>query len=132
MPESLGTEFKISGWDEKPAQEMDGDGKIVIAHVTQNYTGELEGEGRVEYVMYYLDKTHAVFSGYETFEGQFRGSTGRFVMTHKGHYSGGNAKSEWEIVPGSSAGELQGLTGSGTFNAGEGGKAEVKLNLKSA
>lgn len=123
------TSFRIQSWDEKPIQEFAGGGKIVSAHVTQQYEGDLAGNGVVEYLMYYVDDKNAIFTGYETIEGEFAGRAGAFVIRHDGSYAGNVANSQWSVVPGSATGELAGLAGVGSFSAGHGGQAEVTLNL---
>lgn len=130
MSEQKATTFVVSAWDEKPVQEISDNEKIVTARVTQKYSGALQGESCVEYLMYYSDAENAIFTGFETFEGQYNGLAGRFVMVHNGRYENNVASSEWQIASGSASGELAGLTGSGSFGAGPGGSAAVTLRLK--
>lgn len=122
--------FHVVSWNETPLQEISVDTKIVSARVVQSYKGELEGEGKVEYLMYYDDAKTASFTGYETFIGEYKGRAGRFVMMHSGRYEDGVASSRWGVVAGSGSDNLSGLTGHGTFKAGAGGKASVQLMLK--
>lgn len=132
MSRKAATTFRISSWDEKSLQEFEDGEKLVRVRVKQKYSGELQGEGRVEYLMHYSGAKNAQFVGYETFTGQFNGNAGRFVMAHNGRYSEDIASSEWEVVPGSGGGKLSKLSGSGSFSAGHGGEASVKLRLRLA
>lgn len=130
MSKENSTTFQVTSWDEKLLQEIGDDEKMVTARVTQEYAGELQGESSVEYLMFYKDKENAVFTGYETFEGQYKGRSGRFVLAHNGQYSNNVASSDWTILPGSASGELAGLSGTGSFGAGQGGLAAVTLHVK--
>lgn len=131
MSEAPETRFRITGWDETPVEELGGASKIVTAKVSQTYEGSLQGSAKVVYVMHYLHDKMARFVGYENFSGEYLGRSGRFVIVHDGEYAEGKASSRWTVVPGSGGGELAGLSGDGTFEAGHGGEAVVTLNLKS-
>lgn len=124
------TRFRITSWDEKPIHELGNGRKIVTANVSQAYEGELQGQANVVYVMFYQDEKTARFTGYETLECEYRGLSGRFVISHDGEYGEGKARSHWRVVSDSATGELAGLSGSGSFEAGHGGEAMVSLNLK--
>lgn len=123
------TRFAITSWNETPAQELGANSKIVRAQVTQTYTGELAGNAEVEYLMFYSDKDNAIFTGYETIQGEYRGRAGAFVIVHDGEYREGIASSEWKIVANSGTGEFEGIAGSGSFRASESGAADVSLDL---
>ena len=43
--------FKIEGWDEKPFAELEGGGKLTQASVQQALSGDIDGEGAVEWLM---------------------------------------------------------------------------------
>ena len=104
--------FEIKSWDEKPYDEFDGR-KMTKAHVVFAYTGEFEGEGKIEYVMAYDKDGNARFVGMERITGSVGGHAGSFVIQHIGHYQGKESHEEWEIVPGSGTGQLEGISGSG-------------------
>ena len=53
--------FEIKAWDENPYNEMEGAPKLNRASVTQSYSGDIEGEGRVEYLMVYGEGGSASF-----------------------------------------------------------------------
>ena len=45
--------FEIKGWDEKTYTEIEGGRKLTRASVAQAFTGDLVGEGAVEWLMCY-------------------------------------------------------------------------------
>ncbi|WP_367399821.1 MULTISPECIES: DUF3224 domain-containing protein [Pseudomonas] len=48
----------MTGWDEKPSQELEETPKLSYAKVTQSYAGAIERTSSVEYLMsYYVDGT---------------------------------------------------------------------------
>lgn len=43
--------FEVKTWDEKLFDEFGGGGKLTRASVTKCFHGDIEGEGKVEYLM---------------------------------------------------------------------------------
>lgn len=109
------TAFTAKSWDEKPYDEFDEGRKLTRASVTYTYTGDLEGEGKAEYLMIYtVDGTgHAI--ALERVVGKIGGRSGSFVVQHDGTFKATGVKNRWFVVPGSGTGDLQGLTGGGEF-----------------
>ena len=112
--------FAIKTWDEKPYSEAQGLPKLTRATVTKTFTGDLEGEGQVEYLMVYRDDGSASFVGLERVVGRLGGRTGSFVLQRTGVFEGGQAKESYVVVTGSATGELQGLSGEGRSAVGHG------------
>jgi Protein of unknown function (DUF3224) len=112
--------FAIKTWDEKPYSEGQGLPKLTRATVTKTFSGDLEGEGQVEYLMMYRDDGSAAFVGLERVAGRLGGRTGSFVLLRTGVFEGGQAKESYSVVPGSATGELHGLRGEGTSAVGHG------------
>jgi hypothetical protein len=88
--------------------------------VSKTYTGDISGEGQVEYIMMYRSDGSATFLGLERITGRLAGKTGSFVLQRTGVFEGGQAKETYSIIPGSGTGELQGLTGDGRSAVGHG------------
>jgi len=42
--------FEVQSWDESTYEELDGDAKLTRASVGQGFTGDLEGDGSVEWL----------------------------------------------------------------------------------
>jgi hypothetical protein len=111
--------FSITSWDEQPYEEHGGGVKLTRASVTQAFTGDLEGEGAVQWLMYYREDGTASFVGLQRVAGTLAGRQGRFVVRDVGAFEGGVARGEWTIVDGSGADDLVGISGQGRFQAGE-------------
>jgi hypothetical protein len=120
MATSTNARFAIKSWDEKPYSEGQGLPKLTRATVTKSFTGDIEGEGHVEYLMMYRADGTATFVGLERITGRLGGRNGSFVLERTGVFDGGQAKESYSVVPGSATGELRGLIGRGTSSVGHG------------
>ena len=118
--------FAVKSWDEKPYSEIVGQPKLTRAAVVYTYTGGLEGEGSVEYLMCYSSNNIAYFIGYEQVTGRLGDRSGSFILQHGGTFEAGAVKDTLTIVPGSATGDLSGLLGSG-FCGGD-GEAVITLD----
>ena len=110
--------FGIKSWDEKPYNEIEGAAKLTRASVTKSYQGDIEGEGKVEYLMMYRSAGSASFMGLERVTGSIGGRSGSFVLQHTGTFEDGVAKVTLSVVPGSGTGDLRGMKGEGGFSVG--------------
>jgi hypothetical protein len=122
--------FAIKSWDEKPYSEGQGLPKMTRAAVAKTFTGDIEGEGHVEYLMMYRSDGSASFLGLERFVGRIGGKTGTFVLQRSGLFEGGQAKESYSVVPGSGTGELLGLRGDGRSAVGHGTDYPFILNYE--
>ena len=98
------------------------------AVVTKTFTGDIEGEGQVEYLMMYRSDGSASFVGLERVVGRIAGKAGSFVLQRSGIFEGGVAKESYSVIPGSGTGELQGLSGEGTSAVGHGTEHPITLS----
>lgn len=121
------TNFKITGWEEEKITDLKEGGKLTRAHVGKSYEGDLEGEGRVEYLMMHRADGSADYVGYEKFEGSLKNQKGSFVFEHRGFFKGGEANDIWTVVKGSGSDALSGLSGSVNFS--EGHKEEYEITF---
>ena len=120
MKQSAHARFAIESWDEKPFSEEPDQPKLTRASVTRTFTGDIEGQGDVEYLMMYRPDGSANFVGLERFVGRVAGKAGTFVLQRTGKFESGQAKETYSVVPGSGTGELRGLRGDGTSDVGHG------------
>jgi hypothetical protein len=132
MRQSAGARFAIKSWDEKPYSEGENLPKLTRASVTKTYTGDIAGEGQVEYLMMYRSDGSATFVGLERVIGRIAGKTGSFVLQRTGIFEGGQAKESYSVIPGSATGELHGLRGDGTSAVGHGMEHPFTLNYEMA
>ena len=122
--------FAIKSWNEKPYSEGQGLPKLTRAAVTKTFTGDIEGEGHVEYLMMYRSDGSATFVGLERVVGRIAGKAGSFVLQRTGMFEGGLAKESYAVIPGSGTGELHGLRGEGTSAVGHGTEHPLTLNYE--
>jgi len=120
MKRTANSRFAIKRWDEKPYNEGQDLAKLTRASVSKTYTGDIIGEGHVEYLMMYRSDGSATFVGLERVVGQLAGKTGSFVLQRTGVFEGGLAKESYSVVAGSGTGELSGLRGDGRSAVGHG------------
>ena len=112
--------FAIKSWDEKPWSEGQDRPRLTRASVTRTYTGDIEGDGQVEYLMMYRGDGSATFVGLERVVGRVGGKSGTFVLQRTGVFEGGLAKESYAVISGSATGDLQDLRGDGTSAVGHG------------
>lgn len=123
--------FAVKSWDEQTSSEVDGHLKITHANVVFTYSGEVEGEGAMQYLMLYRDdNASAAVIGMERITGRLAGRSGSFVLQHRGGYTDGVASGEFDVVEGSASGELVGLRGHGTAIARKDGSTEFTIEYE--
>ena len=110
--------FKVKSWDERPYDESERGPKLTRATVVKVFSGDIEGESVVEYLMVHRQDGTASFVGLERVVGRLGELAGSFVLQHGGTFAEGVAKAEWSVVPGSGTGDLAGLRGTGGFESG--------------
>lgn len=130
MRQTAKARFAIQSWDEQPWSEGQDPPKLTRATVTRTYTGDVTGEGRVEYLMIYREDGSAAFVGLERVDGRVAGRSGSFVLQRTGVFEGGQAKEAYSVVPGSGTGELAGLVGEGSSAVGHGMEHPFALDFE--
>ena len=109
--------FGLNSWDEKPYVETDGEIRLTQASIANTIAGDIQGESTLCYLMAYLPDSSASFVGHEHVTGRIDDRHGAFVLKHEGVFSDGQAHGSLEVVPGSTTGDLAGLTGQGSYVA---------------
>jgi hypothetical protein len=120
---TLTGQFQVTSWDENAYME-DGDRKLTRATVQQDFTGDLQGSGEVEWLMCYADDGTARFVGLQRIESDEDGSV---VIESTGAFDGKQAVGEWSVIPESATGAFEGLRGHGNFSAPMGGTPSYVL-----
>ena len=128
MKKNASARFAIKSWDEKPYSEGQNLPKLTRVSVRKAFTGDIEGESEVEYLMMYRSDGSASFVGLERVVGRVGGKTGTFVLQRIGVFESGQAKESYSVIPGSATGELQGLLGDGSSAVGHGLEHPFALN----
>jgi hypothetical protein len=126
---TLNGAFKVASWNEDAYQERDGH-RLTRASVTQRLEGDIAGEGAAEWLMAYRPDGTARFVGLQLVDGVLFGRRGTFVLETAGEFDGGVARWQASVVPGSSTGELPGLSGAGRFEAPRGSEASYELEVE--
>lgn len=132
MTRSAHGTFEIEDWDEKTYQQLDGGGKLTEAKVTQKFTGDIQGEGSVIWLMAYTDPKTATFVGMQRVVGAIGGKNGSFLLETTGEFDGATARGDWSIVENSGTDQLAGISGEGTFEAPHGSTAEYDIDYELA
>lgn len=109
--------FGIKSWDEQSWHDGDDGRKLTRATVVKTYSGDLQGEGTMQYVMSYTTTGSARFVGMERVVGRLDGREGTFVMQDVGTFENGVAASSLEIVDGSGTDDLDGIRGRASVDA---------------
>ena len=130
MKKTANARFAITNWDEKAYSEEPGQPRLTRATVTKTFTGDIEGDGRVEYLMMYRSDGSASFVGLERINCRIGGKPGSFVLQRTGVFEGGQAKESYTVIPGSGTGELRTLEGDGNSSVGHGMEHPFVLNYE--
>ena len=130
MKNTAKARFAIQSWDEKPYSEGDNLPKLTRAGVEKKFTGDIEGEGHVEYLMMYRADGSASFVGLERIVGRIGDKAGTFVLQRIGAFENGQAKEAYAVVPGSATGDLRGLSGNGNSAVGHGMEHPFELHYE--
>ncbi len=123
-------EFQVTSWDEDAYMDLEGSRKLTRASVTQNFSGDVAGQGRVEWLMCYQQDGSARFVGLQHIAGSLDGREGSLVVETIGDFDGGVAQGSWTVIPGSGTGELAGLRGDGRFRAPMGETPSFSLDYR--
>src|SRR5437762_380362 len=130
MKNVANSRFTIKSWDEKPYSEGQDLPKLTRATVTKTFSGDIAGEGHVEYLMLYRSDGSATFVGLKRVVGRVAGQAGSFVLQRTGVFESGAAKEPSALNPGSGTAELRGLRGGGTSAVGHGPVHPLALNYE--
>ena len=76
--------FEVTSMAEDPYEELDGGIKLTHASGAQRFTGDIEGDGAVHWLMLYRTDKTARFVGLQRITGSVAGRRGTFVLTAEG------------------------------------------------
>src|SRR5437762_6641123 len=99
MKNVANSRFTINSWDENPYSEGQDLPKLTRAAVTKTFTGDIVGEGHVEYLMMYRSDGSATLVGLERVVGHVAGKAGSFVLQRTGVFENGAAKESYVVIP---------------------------------
>jgi hypothetical protein len=130
MKKTAHARFAIKSWDEKPISEEPGSPKLTRAIVAKTFSGDIDGEGHVEYLMMYRADGSAAFVGLERVVGRIGTRNGSFVLQRIGTFEDGQAKEQYSVIAGSATGDLVGLLGQGRSSVGHGMEHPFELEYE--
>jgi len=122
--------FELTSWEEETYEDMGGGAKLTSASVTQAFEGDIEGKGAVRWLMAYRTDGTAHFVGLQQLSGTIGGRQGTVVLETAGDFDGKMATWEASVIRGSANGDLEGLTGQGSFGAQHGPHATFELEYE--
>jgi hypothetical protein len=97
-------------------------------HVAESFSGDIVGDGTVEFLQAARADGSASFAGIERVTGTVAGRSGTFLLQDAGTVDGDIVSGDWFVIPGSGTEELAGLRGEGGFRANLGKDAQVHLD----
>jgi hypothetical protein len=118
----------VKTYEPQPYEEIDDGPNLVEIHVTETFSGDIEGDGVVRFLQAVRKDGSASFVGIERVTGKIAGRQGSFLLQDAGTLEGNTVKGDWFVVPGSGTGELSGLRGEGGFKAALGEGADITLD----
>jgi len=114
---------------EPSAYEEPTEGPVLTRiHVEESFSGDISGEGVVEFLQAAPSEDSASFVGIERVTGEIGGRRGTFLLQDAGTVEASIVSGTWFVIPGSGTGELAGLRGEGGFRANLGEGAQVHLD----
>ena len=96
-------------------------------HVEESFSGDITGDGVVEFLQAARPDGSASFAGIERVTGTVAERTGTFLLQQAGTLQDNVVSGDWFVIPGSGTGQLAGLRGTGGFRASLGEGAQVYL-----
>lgn len=108
---------KLKSWEDHTYSEVDGGPKAVRSTIEYEYTGDIQGTAKLEYVMVLHSDDAATFTGYEQIVGRIGDREGSVILEHRGVLDEKAATVTLSVVPGSGTGQLAGAQGTGGFTA---------------
>jgi hypothetical protein len=97
-------------------------------HVEESFSGDISGDGMVEFLQAARPDGSASFVGIERVTGTVGGRRGTFLLQDAGTVKDNIVSGDWFVIPGSGTGGLTGLRGEGGFRANLGEGAQVHLD----
>ena len=118
----------VHKYEPSPYEEPAGGPVLTRIHVEESFSGDIDGEGVVEFLQAAGADGSASFVGIERVTSELGGRRGTFLLQDAGTVQGSIVSGDWFVIPGSGTGQLTGLRGEGGFRANLGEDAQVHLD----
>ncbi len=122
--------FEVLTAAEDPIDELGGGVKRTHASGTQAFSGDIEGDGSIHWLMLYRGDKTAHLVGLQRITGSVGGSRGSFVIAAEGDHDGAASEIAWTVVRGSGTGDLAGIGGTGRMVAAGGRTGSYELEYQ--
>ncbi len=121
-------QIQVKVWDPQP-YDVPADGPTLVRiHVEEDFVGDIEGSGVVEFLQAQAADDAASFVGIERVSGKLAGRKGTFLLQDQGTLDGTTVSGTWFVIPGSGTDGLESLRGEGSFTAQLGQGADIALD----
>jgi Protein of unknown function (DUF3224) len=120
--------IEVKTYEPRPYDEPSDGPHLVEIHVTETFTGDIEGEGAVRFLQAVRKNGSASFAGIERVTDKIGNRRGTFLLQDTGTLEDSTVSGQWFVVPGSGTAELTGLRGDGAFTAELGQHASITLD----
>jgi Protein of unknown function (DUF3224) len=120
--------FTNDRYDEEPYGKAEA-AEVSRVHISRTFTGDLEGESTAE-LLIAKSEGGGGYVGQDRITGSLQGKSGSFVFQHTGLMGPAGVTNTGTIVPGTGAGELEGITGEGTMLADDEGNHTLTLEYE--
>ena len=127
---TLSGSFENTSWDEDTVEDLGDGAKLTRAAVTQDFSGDVRGEGAAQWLMAYRPDGTAHFVGLQRVRGSIADRDGTFMLETIGEFDGTVASWTATVVPGSATRGLDGLAGGGSFEAPMGSTATFEMEVE--
>jgi hypothetical protein len=130
MPERIHATatIDVQTYEPQPYDASTDGPDLVEIHVTERFSGDIEGEGVVRFRQALHADGTATFVGIERVHGRIGDRAGSFLLQDDGTADAETVRGTWFVVPGSGTGQLTGLRGEGGFTAQLGKSAAATLD----
>jgi hypothetical protein len=108
---------EVKAYESKTFDELPDGPALAENHLTETFSGDIEGEGTARVIQSTHKDGSATFVGIERVRGSVGGRAGTFLLQISGSVVGKDMKAEWVVIPETGTGTLAGLRGSGGFTA---------------
>lgn len=122
--------FQITSFNEDTYEDRGSGAKLTHASGDQAFSGDIEGEGTVHWLMSYRTEGSARYVGIQRIKGEIAGHKGSFIIEATGDFDGAASRGTWSVIAGSGTDDLNGITGTGTFEAPGGPTATYELQYE--
>jgi hypothetical protein len=129
MTRATGTFEVLSGVDD-PIDELEGGLTLTHASGAQTFTGDIDGDGSIHWLMLYRSDKTAHFVGLQRITGSVGGRRGSFFIAADGDHDGTSSRISWTVVMGSGTDDLAGIGGSGKMIAPGGRTGTYELEYE--